>query len=80
MHCLWSRSLLSLGLAMPALVADLSPAARHMPKHKQKKIANETLTIFVPLARVLGLYNIKEELEDLSFKYSQPEEYDYLMK
>jgi len=43
-----------------------------MPQHKQKKIADETLQVFAPLARLLGLYSIKEELEALSFKYSDP--------
>ncbi|BDA49388.1 probable GTP diphosphokinase RSH1, chloroplastic [Coccomyxa sp. Obi] len=46
-----------------------------MPPHKQKKIADETLLVFAPLARLLGLYSIKEELEALSFRYSNPEEY-----
>ncbi|KAK9817748.1 hypothetical protein WJX72_001567 [[Myrmecia] bisecta] len=46
-----------------------------MPPHKQKKIADETLAVFAPLARLLGLYSIKEELEDLSFRYSDPEAY-----
>jgi (p)ppGpp synthase/HD superfamily hydrolase len=48
---------------------------KHMPSHKQKKIAQETLTIFAPLANLLGLHKIQTELEDLSFKYSQPDEY-----
>ncbi|EIE19013.1 hypothetical protein COCSUDRAFT_31311 [Coccomyxa subellipsoidea C-169] len=46
-----------------------------MPPHKQKKIADETLLVFAPLARLLGLYSIKEELEALSFSYSNPEEH-----
>ncbi|CAL5224551.1 g7251 [Coccomyxa viridis] len=46
-----------------------------MPAHKQKKIAKETLLVFAPLARLLGLYSIKEELEALSFMYSDPEGY-----
>ena len=46
-----------------------------MKPEKQKLIAEETLTVFSPLARLLGLYRIKEELEELSFRYSQPEAY-----
>lgn len=41
----------------------------------QLKIANETVEIFSPLANRLGVWQIKWELEDLSFKYQQPDEY-----
>ena len=42
---------------------------------KQYKIAGETLYIYAPLAHRLGLFAIKTELEDLSFKYQHPEQY-----
>ncbi len=46
-----------------------------MPAHKRYKIAGETLYLYAPLAHRLGLYKIKTELEDLSFKYKEPSQY-----
>ncbi|MGB6083555.1 RelA/SpoT family protein [Moheibacter sp.] len=46
-----------------------------MHEDKQMKIASETIFIYAPLAHRMGLYNIKSELEDLSLKYTKPEEY-----
>lgn len=46
-----------------------------LPEDRQKKVAMETLQIFAPLAHRLGIWKVKWELEDLSFKYLQPEEY-----
>lgn len=42
---------------------------------KQKRIAQETLDLYAPLAHRLGMYRLKAELEDLSYKYTNPEEY-----
>ncbi|XP_019440743.1 PREDICTED: putative GTP diphosphokinase RSH1, chloroplastic isoform X2 [Lupinus angustifolius] len=47
----------------------------HMPPHKQTSIAMETLQIFAPLAKLLGMYQIKAELENLSFMYTNAEDY-----
>ena len=47
-----------------------------MKPDKQIKIASETLYIYAPLAHRIGLYNIKNELEDLGLKYTEPEVYN----
>ncbi|XP_039042929.1 putative GTP diphosphokinase RSH1, chloroplastic isoform X1 [Hibiscus syriacus] len=47
----------------------------HMPPHKQSSIAMETLQVFAPLAKLLGVHQIKSELENLSFMYTNPEDY-----
>ena len=47
-----------------------------MPEHKKMKVAGETIFLYAPLANRLGLYAIKSELEDLSFKFRQPQIYE----
>ncbi|MBI9045118.1 MAG: bifunctional (p)ppGpp synthetase/guanosine-3',5'-bis(diphosphate) 3'-pyrophosphohydrolase [Anaerolineaceae bacterium] len=47
----------------------------YLPEYKRKQIAQETMDIFAPLANRLGLWRIKWELEDLSFRYINPESY-----
>jgi len=47
-----------------------------MAEYKQLKIASETLYIYAPMAHRIGLYNIKTELEDLSFKYIEPNRFE----
>lgn len=51
-----------------------------MPRHKQLKIASETIYLYAPLAHRLGLYAIKSELEDLSMKYLDPDTYKFIAK
>jgi GTP pyrophosphokinase len=46
-----------------------------MPRHKQLKIASETMYLYAPLAHRLGLYSIKSELEDLYLKYTDSDSY-----
>lgn len=49
-----------------------------MPPNKQYKIAGETLYIYAPIAYRLGLNKIKNELEDLSFRYEHPADYEHI--
>ena len=50
------------------------------PANKQYKIAGETLYIYAPLANRLGLYKVKSELENLSFRFEHPDEYATIYK
>lgn len=50
----------------------------NFPKPKQLKKSTETLLLYAPLAHQLGLYNIKSEMEDLGFKYTDPEHYRFI--
>ena len=47
----------------------------HMPESKRRRIAQQTLDIFAPLANRLGIWQIKWELEDLAFRYVNPAKY-----
>ena len=47
----------------------------YMPPEKQQRIAKETISVYAPIAHRLGISKVKNELEDLSFKYLLPEKY-----
>jgi len=51
-----------------------------LPKERQRINAQETLEIFAPLAHRLGIWEIKGQLEDLSFRYLQPQDYQRIAR
>ena len=53
---------------------------KHLNKERQLRISNETMEIYAPLAHRLGINWVSTELEDLAFKFSDPEEYLRLSK
>ncbi len=52
----------------------------HVPKEKQERLAHETLEIYAPIAYRLGIRKINRELEDLSFPYVYPKEFEAMKK
>src|SRR5205085_412265 len=51
---------------------------QHLPEERRIKIAQETLDIYAPIANRLGMSKVKNELEELSFKYLEPKAYETL--
>src|SRR5687767_163142 len=51
---------------------------QHLPEERRVKIAQETLDIYAPIANRLGMSKVKNELEELSFKYLETKAYDAL--
>ena len=51
---------------------------QHLPKHKQRRIARETLEIYAPIAHRLGMGELNGQLQDLSFPYVDLKEYNWL--
>jgi guanosine-3',5'-bis(diphosphate) 3'-pyrophosphohydrolase len=50
----------------------------YLPAEKRRRIAQETLDVYAPIAHRLGMSRVRGELEDLAFKYLEPEEYQKL--
>jgi GTP pyrophosphokinase len=53
---------------------------RYLPEEKQKRIAQETMDLFAPLASRIGIWQMKWDLEDLSFRYLEPGIYQDIAK
>jgi len=53
---------------------------QHLPREKQMQKATETMELYAPLAHRFGLFNIKSELEDLSFKVIDPNSYKFISR
>src|ERR671915_570911 len=53
---------------------------QYLPADKQQRIARQTMEIYAPLAHRLGMWQIKWELEDLAFKYLEPDKYRQLVE
>lgn len=62
-------------------IADRLEVMRNLsmfPKLSRERKVLETLMLYIPLAHQLGLYNIKSELEDIYFRFAEPEEYKHI--
>lgn len=76
------KMLLAIGDDVRVVIIKLADRLHNMrtlsalPPDRQKKIAQDTLDIFAPLANRLGIWQIKWELEDLGFRYVNPEKYN----
>src|SRR5437764_12881021 len=54
------------------------PTLHHLPEERRRKIAQEPRDIYAPIANRLGMSKVKNELEELSFRYLEPQTYEEL--
>ena len=82
----YRKMFLAMGKDIRVIIIKLSDrlhnmrTLKHLKRDRQIAISKETMEIYAPLANRLGLYSMKWELEDLSFKYLYPEEYHELVE
>ena len=82
----YRKMFLAMGKDIRVIIIKLADRLHNMKtleflrRDRQIAISTETMQLYAPLANRLGLYSMKWELEDLSFKYLYPKEYDELIK
>ncbi|HCE97831.1 MAG: hypothetical protein A2X34_10135 [Elusimicrobia bacterium GWC2_51_8] len=80
----WRRMLLATAKDIRVIVIKLADRLHNMrtlnflTREKQLEISHETISLYAPLSQRLGMFQIKSELEDLSFKYMHPDEFNSL--
>jgi len=81
----WRKMILATAKDIRVIVIKLADRLHNMrtlnflTNEKQLEISHETLSLYAPLAQRLGIFSLKSELEDLSFKYLYPQEYNDLV-
>jgi GTP pyrophosphokinase len=81
----WRKMILATAKDIRVIVIKLADRLHNMrtlnflTTEKQMEIGQETLSLYAPLAQRLGIFHLKSELEDLSFKYLHPDEYMSLL-
>ncbi len=82
----WRKMLIAISQDMRIILIKLADRLHNMKTldalkpQRQKEKALETLNLYAPLAQRLGMFSIKNELEDLSFKYLHPEDYQKIIQ